>query len=68
MWIVWFRGQFFSIVVFFISLMKLEAKITINSIQFMTFFQVTSAVREPGYLDNIYVDNIHLDFINLDII
>ena len=27
-----------------------------------------SAVREPGYLDNIYVDNIHLDFINLDII
>ena len=25
-----------------------------------------SAVREPGYLDNIYVDNIHLDFINLD--
>ena len=26
----------------------------------------SSAVREPGYLDNIYVDNIHLDFINLD--
>ena len=27
-----------------------------------------SAVREPGYLDNIYVDKIYLDFINLDII
>ena len=25
----------------------------------------SSAVREPGYLDNIYLDYIHLDFINL---
>ena len=26
----------------------------------------TSAVQEPGYLDNIYLDYIHLDFIYLD--
>ena len=31
-----------------------------------SMYLLSSAVREPGYLDNIYVDNIHLDFINLD--
>ena len=39
----------------------------INKNQVQDYFSThTSAVREPGYLDNIYVDNIHLDFINLD--